>query len=612
VAPVYKIHPSIGIARLGNSDRFYIGPEAAGALPTDPSTGQPVSSFRDAQGRLLKQAARFRVFRYDDPGDPGTEVEAGSGGVAGIAWTVHLANKKAVWYQFEQLTGSGMEGDQGYLDNGSAINPLRNPDVTDPAGRQALILDPGARSVGGPYHPRVAEFDLPPGETTDPAKIKPYAITTLGSLLAEQDGSLLVLGASGSSGTTNLAPHDPGQQPVYEYALITYANNDGWFDDTADGPVSAVLVMDDGSTVPVGAGAWCLCVPPAYAPQVLNQVTLWDTMYDVAVRELDYRPDLFANGQFNPDYLVDYATEILPMISRPNIYQWVADIPSGGVSNHAALPGDSGPQFPLGAVRTTAQVNVQLNGKGNPYMPFLAGDNPISNLTISQYLSLTQTQYFLLSQWVAGKVSSGPPPAMPIAPGDAIDKGVLENCVGGAFCPGIEMTWISRNPTIYAAPFRLGHALVDGPLSPIWGDTNDYSQGMQPGDATKYMAQPWQSDFNECSIQPISNDPGNNNGTPTTNYWWWPAQRPWYVYTAPGTSQVAWDRGFLPDPDTATYEDPNLGDMQMVEDWKYMGFILGSATPSSGQQFLEIERLTSEIDSYQPPRLDTQTKAKAG
>ena len=49
----FEIHPTIGIARLGASDGFFIGPE-----PDEP----PPSSYRDAGG-ILRQAARFRIFR---------------------------------------------------------------------------------------------------------------------------------------------------------------------------------------------------------------------------------------------------------------------------------------------------------------------------------------------------------------------------------------------------------------------------------------------------------------------------------------------------------------------------------------------------------------------
>src|SRR6185436_14806253 len=115
MSKVLKIHPAIGVARVGTSSKFYIAPEAPGGLPTDPATGKPVTTFRDADGNLLKQAARFRLFAYDSakPDDPGAEVKAGAGGVKAIEWTVYLANKKAVWYEFKQLTGSGQEGDPG-------------------------------------------------------------------------------------------------------------------------------------------------------------------------------------------------------------------------------------------------------------------------------------------------------------------------------------------------------------------------------------------------------------------------------------------------------------------------------------------------------------------
>ena len=58
-----KIHPAIGIARLGNSATgFFIGPECPG-LDTRPKGG-----YKDPQGRVKRQAARFRVFGYDKKG----------------------------------------------------------------------------------------------------------------------------------------------------------------------------------------------------------------------------------------------------------------------------------------------------------------------------------------------------------------------------------------------------------------------------------------------------------------------------------------------------------------------------------------------------------------
>jgi hypothetical protein len=619
MATIYKIHPAIGVARVGSSSEFYIAPESGGGLPTDPASGQPVTSFRDSAGNLLKQAQRFRVFSYDDtnPNDPGTEVVAGSGGVAAIEWTVYLANKKACWYQFEQLTGSGMEGDPGYIANGPSLNPLRNSLVTDPVARQAFILDPGPRTVGGSGNPASAQFTVS-GDFSNPALTKPYPVTTLGSIQLDANGNLIVLAGNGASGTTNLfptvgtaPPPPPPLQPPptaspYEYVLTMYANNDGWFDDVSDGPVTANLVLTDGTQHPVDVPAWCLGGPPKYAPQIINQVTLYDTMYDVAVRTQNYKPDLYANGEFNPQYQVDFASEVAPILARPNLYQWVAEIPPQGVSQHIAITEDSGADFPQYILRSPAVTDG--TNLGVNLMPKLAGDNPITDNTMSKYLTLTQTQYFLVQQWVNGNVlpagTSRPAPS----PAAALDRAALENCVGGAFCPGIEMTWICRNTSIYSDTFRIRHAPTpqQGKLSQTNGNNNDYSGGMEPGDIIKYMAQPWQADFNECSNQPINPDPATNNtanNAPAVTFWWWPAERPFFVYPSvdnPAGEQLPWTRGFYNDPNTATVSTPNLGDMQMVVNWKDMGFIVLQQGPT-GPQYVEIERNTAAIKAYAPP-----------
>ncbi|MCP5251195.1 MAG: hypothetical protein H6939_05675 [Burkholderiales bacterium] len=121
----FKIHPAIGCARIGNSEEFYLAPEQTGALPiecdaqgreiTDPN-GAPlrVSQFKESgnPGRIKRQAARFRIFVYDENQlDSRRELKIGDkyqfqlntsttgpqlveGTVVDIAWTVHLANKK--------------------------------------------------------------------------------------------------------------------------------------------------------------------------------------------------------------------------------------------------------------------------------------------------------------------------------------------------------------------------------------------------------------------------------------------------------------------------------------------------------------------------------------
>ena len=65
-----------------------------------------VGTFKDAQGRIKRQAARFQVFVYDEDnpdGRPlkfGDQVEGGGnrGTLVDIQWRVYLANKKACWF----------------------------------------------------------------------------------------------------------------------------------------------------------------------------------------------------------------------------------------------------------------------------------------------------------------------------------------------------------------------------------------------------------------------------------------------------------------------------------------------------------------------------------
>ncbi|MCA1778642.1 MAG: LodA/GoxA family CTQ-dependent oxidase [Xanthomonadaceae bacterium] len=86
----FKIHPAIGIARLGNSDQFYLAPEQPGALPiecdeqgleTVDDQGRPVhvSSFKEDGdlSKVKRQAARFRVFAYEGENRTGRQAADG-------------------------------------------------------------------------------------------------------------------------------------------------------------------------------------------------------------------------------------------------------------------------------------------------------------------------------------------------------------------------------------------------------------------------------------------------------------------------------------------------------------------------------------------------------
>src|SRR5215470_5579584 len=87
------IYPAIGLARLGNSEsEYFLAPEVTDPLP------EPPGFYRDPIGALKRQSARFRVYGLNAAGEAVAELTADN---SEIHWTVHLANKKAAWYQFQ-------------------------------------------------------------------------------------------------------------------------------------------------------------------------------------------------------------------------------------------------------------------------------------------------------------------------------------------------------------------------------------------------------------------------------------------------------------------------------------------------------------------------------
>jgi len=357
----YRIHPGVGIARLGNSTYdFCISPEQPAALPIAcDKDGNPIlgpdgdevriTTFKDEAGRLKRQAARFQVWAYDDEHPEGRPLKIGDqiegGGNAGILkniqWRVYLSNKKASWYEFQQLNG-----EHGYGPN----HPRRNASITDPDARQRLIIDPGPRTVDH-LTTKQASFDRNSDDyaTTFPPPLQPNSIDTLGDLLTDETGRLLVLGGFGNSGSFRF---DEFGQP----RITDYANNDGWFDDTSDGPVMARLVMFSTLVqriryIDVEYPAWVVCAYPAYVPEILDVVTMEDVVEDMAIRKFAERTDLYGTSgtfndpehisptdtpalihwragrlQWNPNYKPWFYRDIWTILYRPDQYNYLCDV----------------------------------------------------------------------------------------------------------------------------------------------------------------------------------------------------------------------------------------------------------------------------------------------
>jgi len=471
------IHPSIGVARLGNSvDKFFLAPEVPEPEP------KPPGYYRDSSGALKRQAVRFRIYGLNAEGQAVAELTASN---ADIQWTVHLANKKSSWYQF-QIALDIPEAQS------APLSLLRNAGVGD---RKNLIIDPGPRHINGKNAQRGVTFDTGSFMGTP---------VYLGELETDEEGRLVVLGGRGKSASYNGA------------RAITFANNDGWYDDTSDGPVTAKVVYQ--SKELAVDPAWVVVAPPNYAPLLKSVRTMWDLMRDVAITAKTLSAPARPSFQH----------EIRPIFERLSHLEWVN-------LGYAAAFGWKGPMRFADAewLQRLADPSPALQGMrlslANQFRvfdrdawspipwPWLYGDamNVPPAHTPRQSVAISDTQLKMLQQWAAGEFepdydpASSSPRALDAVPvGDqpaTLDRASLEFCLADAFHPGCEMTWPMRQPSLYMAPFRILHA-EPGWIEPDYGPqlSPDMVQasypflGQVPGGITRWMAVPWQTDTASC------------------------------------------------------------------------------------------------------------------
>jgi L-Lysine epsilon oxidase N-terminal/L-lysine epsilon oxidase C-terminal domain len=494
------IHPSIGIARVGNSpDGYFYGPEVTDPLP------HPAGFYRDGNGALKRQSARFRVYGLDAGGNPLAELTAAN---ANISWTVHLANKKAAWYEF-QLAQDIPEAVS------APTQMLRNITVGD---RPSLSIDPGPRSISGTNVQGVLQHAFDTGCFMGTP-------VYLGELRTDEAGRLVVLGGRGKS-----ASHTGTR-------AITFANNDGWHDDVADGPVTAEVRID--GTALQADPAWIVVAPPNYAPMQKSVRTMWDLMRDVTKTEDPPKPS--------------FERDIRPLFERLAGLQWVNE-------GFAAYFGWRSPDY-LVSPEWLARLNSRdLSEKQTRQMianqfrradrdawspvpwPWIYGDamSIPTPKTQNAFATLTPMQLKMLDHWANGEFDDDYDPArqphrriedVPLAEQPAmLDRASLEFCLADAFHPGCEMTWPMRQKTMYMAPFRLQHA-ADMKADPSYGAafTPDMVGlpdgplfGQVPGGVTRWMAVPWQADTASCRSGYPNDPPVYAPHLPT----FWPARVP--------------------------------------------------------------------------------------
>lgn len=477
MAVSYEIHPTIGFARIGNSTGFFIGPE-----PDQPAP----PGYRDAGG-ILRQAARFRLFRVERnaTGAVASASEVNET-IADIEWTVHLANRKAV---------------------GPRLNPpgtRRNDATGDDAKDAALIVDPGPRSVSG--RQTAATFDNGAFRGT---------AVPLGDIRYEAGtGRLLVLGGKGKSGfVLPLGPKDTPQNTPTDFA-----DNDGWYDDASEGPVTAKITLKGTGETPPVTGARVVVAPPDYAPAITNFLTLYDVYYQIGLDK----------GLFRRPEKLSFMRFVYPILERASGYAWVNAAGYQGHGDHAARNFDrvmvtySDPHKPAGLRHNVFLHLREPKSSKNPprAMPRLYSEDGYPE---GQYkaLTLTAIQYEAMQKW--GTVPHAPadfewdspkdPWATQNLP-DALDRVAMEACTGGPYFPGIEVprfvldlaNWESN------APLRLREDLPAGIVN-------------------AGSALPWQADYLDCTWEGRRDSAGLETGD--DGYGWWPAQRPDSAYIDP-------------------------------------------------------------------------------
>jgi hypothetical protein len=541
----YAIHPSIGVARLGNAtvdldddSTWYLGPEAPLQIGNE---GQPYKT----RGKIKKQAQRFRIYEYEN-GVAMREISLADDDIESIAWTVQLGNRKAALD-----TGRAA---QGTISQPANPPPTFGPAMTRNAGvtsqREALCIDSGKQTVSRPGTSLQLSGKI---EFTDPSAGAKSADVELGMLYVEPgSGRLLVFAGNGESRGLLNGEFSKNAQ------IGTYANNDGWYDDISDGRVTAAITFTDGSSLELedaAQAAWVINAVPRFAPAI----PLYTSLYETAI-------SAFTEPDSDPGK-PSFANDIFPLLRSVSLLQWVSN---KGAQGH----GSGTAQYYLDADRLKLLSNNDPSPDSDPYKArdfiFSKLRNPYKNDRDTQAMprlpdqvvdepdkkppwdiaTVTELQYTLLDKWRTGDfVADGIPKFTPIdqiaiaEQPAALDRAALEGTAGTPFYPGIESWRIMRDKSLYDSPLRIKASTM-------------------PGDLSMGNALPWQADYLDCIDA------------------WWPAQRPNYV-TRKGMPLQSWE------PEDWDGGSDHSKYNEMVKYWSDLGFIVSN---DNGASYEETER----------------------
>ena len=473
------IYPAVGIARVGNApvnteEDYFLGPEVTGQIP------DPPGGFKDKEGRVKKQAARFRIYGLDSNDQVVKEI---TGDDAEIQWRVHIANRKSGWYQFNNALD---------LEGMAIPSEFRNADISD---RSQLIIDPGQLSIAG-KNTSGAAYQFTNGSFMG-TKVP------LGEIRTDEKGRLIVLGGDGHSASYK------------NERAITFANNDTWHDDIADGPVRATVRLADGTELEAEP-AMVAVTPPNYGQGLYGVVTMYDVVYNMHVKQ----------GWVQKPDQPNFWQHIYPILDRMVQTQWVNEgffmvfgQNSPADFNQPELLAQLSSNDPENEPLRRRFFNWFRDPDNNHYQPDAIP--PFYGDAFGEYeniaevdLPVTSVQYEWLSLWADGVFTTEKPPVyqnledLPLQEQPhMLTRSHLDDCLGGPFHPGIELTWVMRVPLMWKSPFRLNIAAENEVPVDDWGpllstkivlQSNGPLAASGPGTLTRWLGVPWQTDEASC------------------------------------------------------------------------------------------------------------------
>lgn len=411
---VYRIHPAIGIARLGNSKKeFFLGPEVVDQdfRPTVMVNGKLDRHYRDAEGNIRRQAALFHVYEYTYP----NELARDAGLPSKVREITHSESTKIRW----RVTVANLKSGEALADGTTKKAPN----------------EPGEVKLSGTSQSSVQ------------AKGVVFGVTVvLGEFSTDELGRLRALAGFGEAGPLG--------------GNLSSLQNANWYDDVADGPVRATIEIG-GVEIPVEP-AWLVTGSPRYAQPVEPIVSLYDIAYQVAMEQ----------KWLSPPALSSFLRDVYPILHTAVMTRWVSSLNMAAVERGYHNFEDPA-RFQLlrspsriGSPERAAQEKIfnRLKQRG---ASSVAPDMPQQ-----QNLSLTEAQYKLMHRWSSGLFYSDwpdPPPTPPVfeklkplEQARSLDQAHMRSVAGGSFFPGIEVGDLVESGLAWSAPFRFKDSVKPG------------------------------------------------------------------------------------------------------------------------------------------------------